>query len=229
MIFRASKHILRSLIAPLSTEQVPAAVSHFLNCLLGADHNSSPKAVYEPLDLDSDHTESAPEYVDLKPITLRERIVQEVRTRFRWLLDEEVFGSLRKPQLLRELAGRVAFQLVQREYSFANPNNLVNGNGHVNGNGTGSENGHGHVNGNGHLEEKKEKEGKGKKGKEGKERKVEERITTFVPEDVVCWVPVVKATSPSVSARVSFSSSMPVGTTATAARCPRCPIPFQSS
>lgn len=116
MVFRAAKHALRRNVRDLLPEHVPAAVSHFLNCLLGTGLNASPKAVYERADVGPT---AEPAFVSLTPESLRKEIIAEIEVRFRWNLDEAFLVSgLRRPQLLRELASRFAFQVVQRDYAF---------------------------------------------------------------------------------------------------------------
>jgi protein TIF31 len=116
MVFRACKHILRRLMHGLLAEHQICAVSHFLNCLLGSQRNANPAAVYEPLDFAKT---ADPLYVKLTPQSLRAEIAREVQRRFRWKLDEEsLMTGLKRPQLLRELATRIAFQLQQRTYYY---------------------------------------------------------------------------------------------------------------
>ncbi|WWC66122.1 uncharacterized protein I206_100022 [Kwoniella pini CBS 10737] len=173
MIFRASKHILRSLIANLQPETSTFAISHFLNCLLGTSYNSSPSATFNPIGV-SDREES-PEYTKLTPESLRKSIVEEVQSRFRFSLEESVFEeSLKKKQLLRELAVRFGFQLAQRDYLFDKDQDVVNGN---------------------------EEERDGKKDKKAKKTKTPtvKRAHSFEAEDILTLVPVVKSTAPSVT------------------------------
>ncbi|OCF45309.1 protein TIF31 [Kwoniella heveanensis CBS 569] len=181
MVFRASKHILRELIAGLQPETITYAVSHFLNCLLGTEFNSSPSAVYNPIGVSDREVE--PAYTELTPESLRKQIIEVVQTRYRWSLDEDYLTSgLRKKQLLRELAMRVGFQLAQRDYVFSKIEEAANA----------------------QSDEEKEKEsnksGKDKKAKKAKSNAVtQKRSSTFEPEDVLTLVPIVKSTAPSVT------------------------------
>ncbi|RXK38905.1 hypothetical protein M231_03854 [Tremella mesenterica] len=115
MLFRSAKHILRCLVRTLRLEEAPKAISHFLNCLLGAAYNDSPKPEYEPCEL---FEESAPHYLTLTPAGLKAEIVSDVAKCYRWSLAEKDFQNMKRPQLLRELASRFAFQLGQRDYEF---------------------------------------------------------------------------------------------------------------
>jgi protein TIF31 len=115
MILRAAKHVLRSILKGLAPEYVLCAISHFLNCLLGAELTEAPKAVYQPLGLGD---EPEPAYVSLTVASVRERIVAEVGKRFRYALSVNTVRDVRKKQLMRELAMRCGFQLAQRDYAF---------------------------------------------------------------------------------------------------------------
>lgn len=175
MVFRAAKHILRELLCPLRSETATDAISHFLNCLLGSSLNPSPVASYTPIGINANEPE--PAYVKLTPEGLRAQIIKEIKSRFRWTLDESFLESgLRKKQLLRELATRVGFQLVQREYIFSKDQE---------------------------EEEKKEEDVKSKEKKKGSKAGAKaqtvKRTTTFEGEDVLTLVPVIKSTAPSVS------------------------------
>ena len=169
MVFRASKHVLRSLLTGFRQDQAALALSHFLNCLLGTSFNDSPKAEYQSLDLDED--DGKPFYATLNPTSLRNEIVKEIQSRFRFDLPQGWFDKqARKPQLLRELATRVGFQLLQREYQFEvaiDVSPAVNG----------------------HVSPSKDK-------KAGKLDTKAARTTTFEPTDIVSIVPIVKSTAP---------------------------------
>lgn len=170
MVFRASKHVLRRLVRDLLPEQVPAAVAHFLNVLLGTEVNPAPKAVYERSDVGP---AKEPEYVSLTPEQLRAELIEEIETRFRWKLDESFLTQgLRKPQLLRELASRFAFQLAQRDYAFTSEDAAA--------------------------EPEAPKAAKGKKNAKAAASAIK-RSTTFEPADILTLVPVIRSTAPAVT------------------------------
>ncbi|WWC86535.1 uncharacterized protein L201_001412 [Kwoniella dendrophila CBS 6074] len=176
MIFRASKHILRSLISGLQPETITYAISHYLNCLLGTSFNSSPSATFNAIGL-SDR-EDEPAYTKITPESLRKQIIEEVEIRFRWSIDESFFEeSLKKKQLLRELAVRFGFQLAQRDYIFDKDEDLS---------ASVTE------------EDKSAKQNKDKKSKKNKVP-AQQRVNTFEGEDILTLVPVVKSTAPSVT------------------------------
>ncbi|KAJ9091576.1 hypothetical protein QFC19_009032 [Naganishia cerealis] len=176
MVFRGAKHILRSLLHGLSAEHSIYALTHFLNCLLGAEKNANPTAIFESYDfLDM----PAPTYTKLTPASLRQQIIEQVQARFRWNLDESFLTTgLKKQQLLRELAMRTAFQLEQREYSFSGVVENVS------------------------VSDAQEiGSGKAKKSKKGKgETAVDHsRLNTFEPSDIVTLLPIIKSCAPSAS------------------------------
>lgn len=186
MVFRSAKHILRSLLHGLSAEQSIYALTHFLNCLLGADKNANPKAHFESYDfLDV----APPAYTKLTPASLREQIVAQVEARFRWKLDPSYFTEgLKKRQLLRELANRTAFQLDQREYSFSSQDEEA-------------------------LSETADA-GKNKKAKKSKDVAVDAaRINTFEPSDIVTLLPIIKGCAPSVSESIICQRSLLIPST----------------
>ena len=172
MVFRASKHILRRLVRHLQPEHVACAVSHFLNCLVGTGYNATPSAIHHPLDLTP---EPRPSYVGLTPDSLRAEIITQIRCRFRWNLDEAylIFG-LRRSQLLRELAMRFGFQLLQRDYTFVKAVEKD-------------------------PEEDKENRPHGKEKDKKKKSAVAIRPTTFEPTDFLTLIPIVWSTAPAVS------------------------------
>jgi protein TIF31 len=170
MVFRACKHILRRLVHGQSAENSVNAVSHFLNCLLGAEKNSAPEAVYDALDFQDG---PAPAYTRLTPQSVQTQIVDEIAKRFRWHLEASYFTEdMRKAQLLRELATRIAFQLDQREYDFAGSEDLVGS-------------------------QTTDDASKSKKVKKTKTSTNSARTTTFEPTDILTMLPVVKSTAPS--------------------------------
>jgi protein TIF31 len=177
MVLRAAKHILRSLLHGLSAEQSIYALSHFLNCLLGAEKNANPKAHFESYDfLDV----APPAYTKLTPTTLHEKIIAEVEARFRWKLEANYFTEgMKKRQLLRELANRTAFQLEQREYAFSSETQETSTT----------------------SEAAETTSGKNKKAKKSKSEAVAEaaRNHTFEPSDIVTLLPIIKGCAPSVS------------------------------
>jgi protein TIF31 len=180
MVFRAAKRILRSLVKGLLSDEHPAVVSHFLNCLVGADFEASPKPVHTPSPFISDSPSS---WTELTPESLRAQIESEVASRYRYVLPAEyLVKGLKKKQIVRELALRFGFQLASREYQFEAPSSSSTSPEETPAAPT--------VNG---SSEKKVAGGKKAKtaGRQG-------RSTTFQPEDVLALVPMIKDAEPSV-------------------------------
>ncbi|KAK4689464.1 protein TIF31, partial [Tremellales sp. Uapishka_1] len=133
-------------------------------------HLKSLKAVYNPIDL---FALPEPAYVSLTPESLRKEIVEQVQSRFRWTLEETyLLNGLKKVQLLRELAMRAGFQLLQRDYHFE-PTSEV--------------------------DSEEDKENKHPKDKKKKKVVSAVRVTTFEPADVLTLLPIVKSTAPTVT------------------------------
>ena len=178
MIFRAAKHILRHILAGHQPEHATCALSHFLNCLLGTAVNSAPHAVYDAFDLSGGSAE--PAYVKLTPESVRQSIVDEIKCRFRWKLTDLVFETyLKKRQLLRALAMRTGFQLVQRKYAFDKSEKTSS------------------------SEDDKENKAPSPKDKNEKKTKKQTpsrgRDSTFEPADILTLIPIVRTTAPGVS------------------------------
>ena len=117
MIARAAKHILNSLLRGLPGPLISFAVAHFLNCLLGAAHNPTPKVVKDDalwkLYHDADFSFEA-----LTVESLRATIQKEVARRFRYDLEENWVGQVKNLQLLREVALKLGLQLAIKDYEF---------------------------------------------------------------------------------------------------------------
>ncbi|GAC97604.1 hypothetical protein PHSY_005190 [Pseudozyma hubeiensis SY62] len=199
MVLRASKRILRGLIRDVEQVNVAACVSHFLNCLVGDKINASPEARPAATPL-SDVAEA--EWTKLTPETLREQLKAEIRKRFRFELPASFFDQeLRRPQLLREVALRTGIQLKLQDYVLEGK--LAEADGNV------SDDSHGESQPNGNAAGKKSGKGK-KKGSNDQQNGVKKangaaitakpvktlRTTSFVPEDVLNLVPLVKDSTP---------------------------------
>ncbi|CAO1624493.1 unnamed protein product [Sympodiomycopsis kandeliae] len=191
MILRASKRVLNSLLKGTATHEVPALISHFLNCLLGAAREASPIAEWTPSPFDEDEV---PAWTKLTPETLQERIRKEVSARFRFSLsDDFLVKDVRKPQLLRELALRCGIQLKLQEYNFEAGIHSNGAAAHAAAaSGSEAENDKG---ANTKTAVKKQKKSTGAK-KAAKELEKRPQNTTFVSDDVLNLVPVVKDSAP---------------------------------
>ncbi|KAI5475665.1 eukaryotic translation initiation factor 3 subunit CLU1/TIF31 [Pseudohyphozyma bogoriensis] len=116
MVIRASKHILRRLLKASATYDHPALIAHFYNCLLGTslEPKPSPELIPLPAGVSSERL-----WASLTPASIRDQIVSEVESRFRYSLPTSFFTSeLVANKVLRELSLRVGVQLAVREYNF---------------------------------------------------------------------------------------------------------------
>lgn len=117
MIARAAKHILNALLRGLPAPLVPYAIAHFLNCLLGAAHNPSPRPAKDEalwaLYHDGDFS-----FEELTVERLRAQIRKEVCRRYRHELAEGWEGGIKHLQMLREVSLKLGLQLAIRDYEF---------------------------------------------------------------------------------------------------------------
>ncbi|OZJ06171.1 hypothetical protein BZG36_00998 [Bifiguratus adelaidae] len=163
MTVRASKHVLRRLLKDMPLSEVPKIVSHFLNCLLGANMQPKPCA----------SADSKNGWADLTPSKVSEQLRNEIALRYRYLPAENFNATLRKLPVLREICLRVGIQLEARDYDFEiSDDSAVQ-------TPIGSASAH---------DSKSRKHSK----KDAKAAKKESRTTTFVPEDILNLVPVTK-------------------------------------
>jgi len=183
MVARAFKHVsakyLRNLPSPLAS----SCLAHLLSCLLGAGLNQTPVADVDP-SMRALYDDADLAFEGVTPESMRESIERETKRRFRFVLPSDWHTEVRRTQLLREICLKTGIQLKSKSYVFAPgfPRNgdetLTNGaSGHVNG------------------ETKKKK----KKTRDGSPASLPSPASaphTFVPDDIVNVVPVVKDSCP---------------------------------
>ncbi|CAI2187484.1 5112_t:CDS:10, partial [Funneliformis geosporum] len=117
MIIRASKRILRGLLRELPLTYVPYCISHFLNCLLGADYNPNPQSMVSDTTIGIDNPTYA--YINLTPSSLLQQIRDTILIRFRYNLPDNFINvNVRKLPLLREICLRVGIQIASQGYNF---------------------------------------------------------------------------------------------------------------
>ena len=118
MISRAGKHILNRLFKSFANfDEAAPCVAHFLNCLLGSERDPHPKPTIPAVT--ESQTTYKPLWTALTPLSLQQKIISEINTRFRYTLPPSAFNeSLMRPQLLREFCLRCGLQLKIREYQF---------------------------------------------------------------------------------------------------------------
>ncbi|CAG8445698.1 10634_t:CDS:10 [Funneliformis caledonium] len=117
MIIRASKRILRGLLRELPLTYVPYCISHFLNCLIGADYNPNPQSMVSDTTIGIDNPTYA--YINLTPSSLLQQIRDTILIRFRYRLSDNFINvNVRKLPLLREICLRVGIQIASQGYNF---------------------------------------------------------------------------------------------------------------
>ncbi|KAF8002052.1 hypothetical protein HF325_003017 [Metschnikowia pulcherrima] len=177
MVARASKHFLRKVGASVPSLSMPHFVSHFHNCLLGGDITTSPAASIEELSK-SFFTLDEMAFVNLDTASVMESITKEVYMRFRHSLSEDWVKSVKPLQLLREIAFKFGIQWKAQTYAFTKEDlNAINSTERV-------------------------KEAvvltKGKRSKQKVSSQIstpEPRALSFVPEDIISFVPLIKDSS----------------------------------
>ncbi|KAH8144960.1 uncharacterized protein LAJ45_10980 [Morchella importuna] len=117
MVARACKYILNGLLRGLPNPLAPFCISHFLNCLLGAEHNPNPKVVKDDglwkLYHDADFS-----FEQLNIQDLRASIEKEVQKRYRFELEAGWETKIKPLQMLREIALKLGLQMRIKDYQF---------------------------------------------------------------------------------------------------------------
>lgn len=194
MVARVFKHIASRHIKDLPVVFAGACLAHLLNCLLGTDLNKSPKAQVDE-DLKSLYTDAECLFTKVTPNTLRSEIQSQVQLRYRYNLDDAWASSIKHVQLLREVALKLGLQLKAKDYEFVpTPSNSdasdqTMTNGEV---ATHITNGHAISGASG----KKKKKNAGHNTPPSTNSIVSEPPVTFVAEDVLNIVPIVKDACP---------------------------------
>lgn len=207
MISRAFKHAANQHLRALPAPFAAPCLAHLLNCLLGTNLNRRPiaevdeslKALYQEVDV---------AYAKVTPESFQADIAQQVFMRFRYDLGASWVSRVKHIQLLRDIALKLGLQLEAKKYNFVkdvSPNGVAPGatdgetsapltNGHATSNGHAA--GNGHATGNG---KKKKKNGDHATTSSPTADELRRFTHTFLPEDIVNLVPVVKDSSPKVS------------------------------
>ncbi|KAL2074576.1 hypothetical protein VTL71DRAFT_8354 [Oculimacula yallundae] len=187
MISRAFKHVASKYLRYLPTPLTASCIAHLLNCLLGTGLNAKPKAdidesmaaLYPEIDLD---------FQKLSPESLREEIEGEILRRYQYTIEDSWVANIKPVQLLREVSLKLGLQLELKDYHFT-PQTT---------NGTVEPALNGHTKDNAPSGEKTSK--KKKKARDGSPASIASlKVSTphtFVPDDIVNIVPVIKEASP---------------------------------
>ncbi|ODQ78006.1 hypothetical protein BABINDRAFT_163053 [Babjeviella inositovora NRRL Y-12698] len=172
MIARASKHVLRAFSKDLPLPLLPAVVSHFHNCLLGAAVNPQPEFIVDET-LKALFAADVSSVSQLTPAGVVTLLEAEVFKRFRYQLPAQWTETIKPVQLLREIAVKFGIQWKAQDYAFTAETFASF-----------------------KVGQQQTVVEKAKKTKKAKKTafviRVIERTTTFVPEDIVNFSPVVK-------------------------------------
>lgn len=117
MVNRAFKHVANSYLRHVPAPFSASAVAHLLNCLLGAELNASPHADIDPA-MRKLYSDGDFRFEKLTPAALKTEIERQVEMRYRYKLPAQWQTSLKKLQVLRNVALTLGVQLGQREYVF---------------------------------------------------------------------------------------------------------------
>ncbi|KAH8602400.1 clustered mitochondria-domain-containing protein [Bisporella sp. PMI_857] len=117
MISRAFKHVTGKYLKYLPVPLTSSAIVHLLNCLLGSELNSKPKA-----EVDEDFALLYPEadlgFQEVTPESLKKEIEHQIRSRFQYTIDSRWVSDIKHVQLLREVSLKLGLQLELKQYQF---------------------------------------------------------------------------------------------------------------
>ena len=196
MVCRAFKHIISKRLRELPFAVAPSCFAHLLNCLLGTDLNSKPKAEVDSM-MRNIYTDADFSFEKVTPASLSAEITSQVSMRYRYKLPEQIVRSGKELQLLRDISLKLGLQLAAREYAFRPQEKQLNGAGDDHSVAS-SEDSSNAPSQNGHLSAVgKKKKGKGQSSLlRASSPAPKPRNVTFKPEDILNIVAVVKEASP---------------------------------
>jgi len=191
MVSRAFKHVAGKYLRYLPIPLTAACVSHLLNCLLGADLNSKPRAEVDEA-LSSLYPDADLSFQKVCPESLRGEIENQILRRFQYAIDKTWASNTKPLQLLREVSLKLGLQLEMKEYRFTNDStkSLVESSSPANGTAV-KEN---VINGQSASSRKK------KKARDASPASIASSSVyspqTFSPDDILNIVPIIKEASP---------------------------------
>ncbi|KAL8906419.1 MAG: hypothetical protein Q9207_002043 [Kuettlingeria erythrocarpa] len=189
MIARAFKHIANRYVKSVPPAIAAACLAHLLNCLLGSELNHSPKAQLDE-DLRDLYNDADFSFAEVTPTSLKAQIETQTQMRYRYTLEESWLTSIKSLQLLREVALKIGLQLVAKSYQYqpASQNQSDDAR-HLTNDNTTQPATNGHIT-NGASGKKKKK--RNASPSSANASSVSEPPVTFVPDDIVNFVPLVK-------------------------------------
>ncbi|KAL2364051.1 Intracellular distribution of mitochondria [Blastomyces dermatitidis] len=185
MISRAFKHIANQYLRYLPPPFTASCVSHLLNCFLGTEVNANPRP-----EIDEELREIYPEgdfsFEKVTPTSLKEEIEKQIKIRFRFNVESDWTASLKRLQLLRDISIKIGLQIGAREFTFEHSQIKSQE--------------HSPAPSSTHSSQEEPSKKKKKKGSNAASpsRSVAspKPVVTFVPEDILNIVPLVKDASP---------------------------------
>ena len=125
MVSRSAKHVFSQYLRKLPLLDVPACVSHLLNCLVGYKVNSHP---YPHVSDDEETSPAArPEWAKQHATSIHEQVAKEAFKRYRYRLEGHWWNECKCIVLLREVCLKMGLQLRARDYTFEKKQPVTNG------------------------------------------------------------------------------------------------------
>lgn len=186
VISRAFKHVASQYLRYLPVPLTSACIAHLLNCLLGSAFNSKPVADIDE-SLKSLYPEADLAFANVTVESLRKEVEVQSARRFKVTLDPDWHAGIKHLQLLREVSLKLGLQLQAKDFQFTGeaPKTIEKANMQANGDG-----------------EKGSKKKKKKTTRDGSPASTASSNTTpstFVADDIVNVVPIVKDSAPKSS------------------------------
>lgn len=195
MIARAFKHLTNRYLKDLPTPYATTCLAHLLNCLLGRGLNGSP-AVELDEDLKFLYKDADYSFTEVNTKSLQREIESQVQLRYRYVLEDDWVSSIKHIQILREVALKLGLQLTAKDYRFTSEPTSETDQSTPLGNGDAVQSAlNGHIT-NGVSHKKKRKNCGSSSPSSLNESVMLEPQITFVPDDIVNIVPIVKDASP---------------------------------
>ncbi|KAJ4419318.1 Intracellular distribution of mitochondria [Gnomoniopsis sp. IMI 355080] len=187
MIVRSFKHVVAKYLKYLPLPLTSACIAHLLNCLLGTGLNPKPSAVIDS-SLRNLYSNTDLSFESVTPESLKADIEAGVSQRFRYKLESDWQATLSHLQVLREVCLKLGLQVQAKEYAFTAATAAAQPAAEtapVNGNVESKTNG----------ESKKKKK---KSPRDGSPSSISSAPVphTFVPDDIINVVPIVKDSAP---------------------------------
>ncbi|ETS83387.1 Protein TIF31 [Pestalotiopsis fici W106-1] len=190
IVARSFKHVAGKYLRYLPMPLTSTCIAHLLNCFIGFSYNPKPAA-----DIDESLKALYPEadlaFAELTPESIRKEIEGEATRRFRYTLQADWPFQLKPLQVLREVSLKLGFQLQHKEFQFTEDAKSESEQPASNGKATNGVNGHASAESN-----SKKKKKKAREGSPSSNASATVAPTTFVTDDILNIVPIVKDSAP---------------------------------